>query len=181
MALAFSSACTGEALLGSRCSSLAFGAAVWLLWPAMVAWVGVPLSSCSASTSPCSFFLRPAVVARGEGVVKACSRRRLRQAMFVLSAGLDGRGVAAGGAMAVRVQRSSVPSLAADGFCGLLHEWGVSFPGCAAAWCILLQRCSAMEFIFRRLRWFSSHCCCAEFFGLFRLRISVLCFVIWVE
>ena len=29
--------------------------------------------------------------------------------------------------MAVRFQRASVPSLAAGGFCGLLHEWGASF------------------------------------------------------
>lgn len=34
-----------------------------------------------------------------------------------------------GGAMAVRVHRASVPSLAADGFCGLLHVWGASFSG----------------------------------------------------
>ena len=34
-----------------------------------------------------------------------------------------------GGAMAVRVQRSSAPSLAADGTCGCLHEWGVPLPG----------------------------------------------------
>lgn len=69
-----SSACTGVRFrLGSPCSPSAFGAAVRLLRPAMVARRGVPLLPCSSSTTPCFVFLRPAVVARGGDLRKACS------------------------------------------------------------------------------------------------------------
>ena len=106
----------------------------------------------SVSVSALCFLLRLALSLsgrpwwRGEEVrSRRGSGGRLRQAVLELSAGIDGRGVVAGGRHG-RARSSSFDSVACGGrILRLLHEWDASVLGCAAAWRLLLRRCSRSE------------------------------------